>query len=145
MTFSNSYILIFLVLLYWLKSLSTMLNELSDSFCLSLVSKLKGKASNILPLRMWTAVGFTYYSFIRFKNYVFIVALGLRCCTQAFSSSSEWWFLSGCRVWASHCGGLSCGRALALGTWASGVAACRLSGWSSQALECRLSSCGTRA
>jgi len=103
-----------------------MLNKLSDSFCLSLVSKLKGKASNILPLRMWTAVGFTYYSFIRFKK-LFIVALGIHCCTQAFSSSSEWWLLSSCSVWASHCGGLSCCRALALGTWASAVAACGLS------------------
>ena len=90
MPFSNFYILIFLILLYWLESLSTMLNKLSDSFCLSLVSKLKGKASNILPLRMWTADGFTCYSFIKiFKIYLFIVALGLCCCAQAFSSSSD--------------------------------------------------------
>ena len=111
--------------MYWLESLSTMLNKLSDSFCLSLVSKLKGKASNILPLRMWTAVGFTYYSFIRFKK-LFTVALGIHCCTQAFSSSSEWWLLSSCSVWASHCGGFSCCKAQVLGTWASAVVACGL-------------------
>ena len=37
------------------------------------------------------------------------------------------------RVWASHCGGFSCCRARALGTWASVVA------------THRLSSCGTWA
>ena len=73
MPFSNFYILIFLVLLFWLESLSTMLNKLSDSFCLSLVSKLKGKASNILPLRMWTADGFTCYSFIRFLKFIYLL------------------------------------------------------------------------
>ena len=141
--------------MYWLESLSTMLNKLSDSFCLSLVSKLnklsdsfclslvsklKGKASNILPLRMWTAVGFTYYSFIRFKK-LFTVALGIHCCTQAFSSSSEWWLLSSCSVWASHCGGLSCCRALAPGAWASAVAVRGL-----QQLQCvGSSSCIMRA
>ena len=41
---------------------------------------------------------------------------------QAFSSCDEWRRLSGCGVWASHCGGFSCCGA--------------------QALEYRLSRCG---
>ena len=34
---------------------------------------------------------------------------------QAFSSCDEWRRLSGCGVWASHCGGFSCCGAQALG------------------------------
>ena len=49
-----------------------------------------------------------------------------------------------CSAWASHCGGLSCCRAWALGTWASAVVPRGLS-CGSRAPECRLSSCGTRA
>ena len=50
-----------------------------------------------------------------------------------------------CGVQASHCGGFSCCRAQAVGTWASVVVARRLRSCGSQALELRLSSCGTRA
>ena len=39
-----------------------------------------------------------------------------------FSSCSEWGLLSGCCVWASHCGGFSCGGAGALGC--SGFSGC---------------------
>ena len=46
---------------------------------------------------------------------------------------------------ASHCGGLSCHGARALGTWATVVVARGLSSYGSQALEHRLSSCGARA
>ena len=42
---------------------------------------------------------------------------------------------------ASHCSGFSCYRTQALGTWASAVAAWRLSSCDSQGLEHRLSSC----
>ena len=49
-------------------------------------------------------------------------------------------------AWATlHCGGFSCCRAQALGTWASVVVAHRLSSCGSRALERRLSSCGARA
>ena len=50
-----------------------------------------------------------------------------------------------CGAQASHCGGLSCCRAQALGARASVVVTCRLSSCGSQALEHRLSSCGARA
>ena len=50
-----------------------------------------------------------------------------------------------CAARASHCGGFSCCRAQALGTWASVVVACGLSSCGSQALERRLSNCGARA
>ena len=50
-----------------------------------------------------------------------------------------------CGVQASYCGGFSFCRALALGTWASVVAACRLNSCGSWALQHRLSSCGTLA
>ena len=64
------------------------------------------------------------------KFYLFLAALGLRCCAQAFSSCSEWGllFIAVCGlliVVASRCG------ALALGTQASVVAAHRP--WSAQA------------
>ena len=46
--------------------------------------------------------------------HLFIFALGLHCCTQAFSSCGEWRrLLSGCGTWASHCGSFSCCRAQA--------------------------------
>ena len=46
--------------------------------------------------------------------YLFLAALGLRCCAQAFSSCSKWGlFLTAVR--GLHCGGLSCCRARALG------------------------------
>ena len=70
---------------------------------------------------------FIYLLFIYFI-YLFLVALGL-CCG----------------AWASHCGGLSCCRARALGTLASVVVAHGLNSCGSRALERRLSSCGTQA
>ena len=48
-----------------------------------------------------------------------MAVLGLRCCAWAFSICSEWGLISGYGVWASHCSGLSCCRAQALGVWAS--------------------------
>ena len=50
-----------------------------------------------------------------------------------------------CGAPASHCGGLSCCGARALGMWASVTVARGLSSCGSQALERRLSSCGARA
>ena len=68
-----------------------------------------------------------FFKFIYFI-YLFLAALGLRC-----------------GEWASHCGGFSCCRARALGTWASVVVSCRLSSCGLLALEHRVSNCGTRA
>ena len=50
-----------------------------------------------------------------------------------------------CGARASHCGGISCCRARALGTQASVVVAHGLSSCGLWAVECRLSSCGTWA
>ena len=75
--------------------------------------------------------------------YLFLAALGLCCCTWAFSSCSKRRLLFIAR--ASHCGGFSCCGARALGTWASVVVAHGLSSCGSRALEHRLSSCGARA
>ena len=49
-----------------------------------------------------------------------------------------------CGAWASHCGGFSCCRGLALGVQASVAVAHRLSSHGSRALECQLSSCGAQ-
>ena len=72
--------------------------------------------------------------FLNFLNfiYVFLAALGLRCCMWAFSSCSKRGLLF-VAVWASHCGGFSCCGAWAIGAQASVVAAHGLS------------SCGVRA
>ena len=77
--------------------------------------------------------------------YLFLAALGLRCCTWAFSSCGERGLLFRCGAWASHCSGFSCGGARALVVWASVVVALELSSCGLWALEHRLSSCGTRA
>ena len=55
---------------------------------------------------------------------------------QAFSS---------CSVLASHFSGSSCSRARVLGSWVSGVVACRLGSGSLWAPELSLSSCGAQA
>ena len=74
---------------------------------------------------------------------LFLVELGLCCCSQAFSS---------CSVRVSHCEGFFCCGTWALGTRASVVAAHRLSSYGlqfrscdSRVLECKLSTCGTQA
>ena len=73
-----------------------------------------------------------------------LAALGLRCCSWAFSSCGEWGLLlvvvhGLLIVGASRCG------AWALGTRASVVVARGLSSCGSWALERRLSSCGAWA
>ena len=70
--------------------------------------------------------------------YLFLAALGLRCCTRAFSGCREWGQLSSCSARASHCSGFSCCGACALEH--EGFSSC-----SSQALELRLSSCSPQA
>ena len=76
--------------------------------------------------------------------YLFLAALGLRCCAWAFSSCSKRGLLFVAVhglliVVASHCG------AWALGTRASVVVAHGLSTCGSRAVEHGLSSCGARA
>ena len=43
------------------------------------------------------------FFFLRFSYFIFLTALGLHCCTQAFSSCSEWelLFLVEHRLWAN--------------------------------------------
>ena len=64
-------------------------------------------------------------SFLKLMH-VFLAALGLHCCTQAFSSSGKWGLLSGVTQ-ASHCSGFSCWRARALEHVGSVVLDSRLS------------------
>ena len=85
--------------------------------------------------------------FIFWLHWVFIAARGLSlvCGAWAFSSCGKWGlrFVGGAR--ASHCSGLSCCGARALGACASAVVAHGLSSCGTWALERRLSSCGARA
>ena len=84
-------------------------------------------------------------SFLKNKFiYLFLAALGLHCCTWAFSSCGERGLLfvvvrGHLIVVASRC------RARVLGMWASVVVARGISSCGSWALERRLSSCGARA
>ena len=59
--------------------------------------------------------------------YLFLVALGLPCCTRASSSCHELGLLCSCGVWASHCCGFSCCGAWVLGVQASVVVTHQLS------------------
>ena len=64
---------------------------------------------------------------------LFLAALGLRCCTLAFSSCIG---RASLRCKASGCSGLSCCRAQALALKVSVIVTCGLGSW---ALECGLS------
>ena len=90
---------------------------------------------------------FYFYGAVSLKKFFFLTALGLRCCTQAYSSCDEWvlLFVAVRGLQGSHCGGFSCCGTQALGSWASVVAACGLSSFGTWALERRLSSCGAQA
>ena len=59
---------------------------------------------------------FHFYVFLK-KIFIclFLVVLGLHCYAWALSSCGESGLTSGCGTWASHCGGLSCCGAWALG------------------------------
>ena len=52
---------------------------------------------------------------MKFYNYLFLMALGLCCCVQAFSSCSKQGLPSSCGAQASYCNGFSCCQAWALG------------------------------
>ena len=80
-----------------------------------------------------------------FYLFIYLAALGLRCCARAFSSCNEWGLL-----FVVVCGLLTavaslCSGAQAPGTRAAVVVARGLSSCGLWALEHRLSSCGTRA
>ena len=76
---------------------------------------------------------------------LFLAALGLRCCTRAFSSCGEWRLLFlAVRGLLTAVASLCCG-ARALGVQASVVVAHGLSSCGLWAVEHRLSSCGTQA
>ena len=81
-------------------------------------------------LLLWTLVynfscGYICFGYFLFLTiYLFLAALGLCCCTWAFSSCGEQDLLSSCRAWASHCSGFSCSRARALGH--TGFSSCGL-------------------
>ena len=70
-------------------------------------------------------------------TYVFMAALGLHCCSRAFSSCGERELL-----FVVVCSGFSCCGARAVGAQTSVVVAHGLSSCGSWALEHRLSSCG---
>ena len=78
------------------------------------------------------------------KIYLFLAALGLRCCTRVFSSCGEQGLFL-VVVPSFSLGGFSCCGARALGAWASVVVARGLTSCGSRALERRLSICGVRA
>ena len=71
------------------------------------------------------------------KKFIFLIAVGLHWCAQAFSHCGEWKLLSSCGARASHWGGFSSCRAQTLEY--AGFSSC-----GSWALEHRLSSRGTR-
>ena len=85
-----------------------------------------------------------YFILVKFV-YLFLTALGLRCCARAFSSCGEGGTTLRWGEWASHCGGFSCCGAWAVAMRASVVLARGLSSCGSWALEHRLSSCGAQA
>ena len=85
-----------------------------------------------------------FHAVFFFNLFLFLAALGLRCCTRAFSGCGERGLLFFAVHGLLHRSGFSCCRARALGAWASVVVAHRLSRCGSQALERRLSSCGAR-
>ena len=81
------------------------------------------------------------YPILSFFSVFYLAALGLGCCTRAFSGCSEWGRLSSCGVRVCHCSGFSCCRAWALGS--AGFRSC--STWALVAAARGLSSCNAQA
>ena len=88
-----------------------------------------------------------FYLFFKLFTYLylFLAALGLRCCMHAFLQLLRAGATLHCSARASHRGGFSFCRAWALGAQASAVVVRGLSSCGTWALEHRLSSCGARA
>ena len=83
-----------------------------------------------------------FFNNVTFKKnkfiYLSLAALGLHCCSRAFSSCGERGATLRCSAWASHCGGFSLFRC-------TGSRRASFSSCGSWALERRLSSCSARA
>ena len=58
-----------------------------------------------------------FLDLLKMYLFLFLAALGLRCCTRSSSDCGKWELLSSCNARASHCSGFS-GGAQALGAWA---------------------------
>ena len=92
--------------------------------CRQILYQLSYQGSPIYPnldtekKKKWNPMMIFYFSICMC---VFLAALGLRCCTWAFSSWGRWGLLSSCNVRASHYSGFSCCRAGGLGMRASVV------------------------
>ena len=63
----------------------------------------------------WVLCSSVYFIPLFTLHYLFLIALGLCCCSRTFSSCGEQELLSSCGVQASHCSVFSCCRAQALG------------------------------
>ena len=100
-------------------------SSLLESHCFSFSARLSLKAQSksvllislcILFFSFPTLSTISNYTFASSFIYLFIsAALGLCCCMWAFSSCGKKGLLASCGVRASHCGGVSCFRAWALG------------------------------
>ena len=87
-----------------------------------------------------------FFFFLKNKFiYLFLAALGLCCCTRAFSRCGDWGLLFIAVHSLLIVVACLCCRERALGTRAAVVVAHGLSSCGSQAVECRLSSRGARA
>ena len=84
--------------------------------------------SGILCVELWASwlgmgmgsglrvfVSASLLGFLKKKYLLFLAVLGLSCCAGAFSRHSKQGLLSSCSIQASHCGGVSCHGARALG------------------------------
>ena len=87
--------------------------------------------------------GSPVFFFFFFFIYLFLAALGLHCCAQAFSSCGEQGLLF--IVVRRLLIAVACCGARALGAWASVVVTHGLGSCGARALERKLSSCGTQA
>ena len=77
------------------------------------------QGSHVLELRSRAAKLINFLKIITKIIYLLLAALGLRCCTQAFSSYGEWELLPSCGARTSPQSGFSCCRARALDSQAS--------------------------
>ena len=65
------------------------------------------------PFFSFTGISGSENLFFFFNSFIFLVALGLHCCMQSFSSCGEWGLLSSNGAWASRCGGFFCFQSMA--------------------------------
>ena len=85
------------------------------TFCIFACETLKGYCMSVTIIiisacyyKVWSVVPKPQYFFFKKVYYLFMLAaLGLPCCTKAFSSCRERGLLSRCGARASHCRGFS--------------------------------------